>query len=409
MTEQGKSSVIGWIVGLVFAAILAGFLIEHLWTSWIARVNDEKTTARYEEFRKAVVIAGTPLVDSPPTQSVDYNAAASRLLALYNNRALTFDNPELSKDWAQIETATSTGMQILNRIGTIDQTKPSGYQILANAVQNDPQANQQASNEMVARLMSEFDKANLEQQYRQTGDGLDTSIGALGSAGDGLTHTDLANAVSVSYLPAWDGTYWGDVLEVANTSGNALQNAVVVATVRLTDGTVKSHVHYVDQWQAGAKLRAIYSYGSTDYANAQTGNHPENVDVALYVRGGEARSSYALTTPEWEKAVQSYSAGSSFTGHYLAGYSDSNGTYPAGFELQYQGGLPTLPVTSVEVRFSSDTDSATPDYVWTPSDRMVAGTVYPIRADALNGDTPGHIDLIVHFAETDYTEPTHIY
>jgi hypothetical protein len=402
-------SVLGLTLAFVAIAVVGGIVIEHVVAALMHDRAEQQITARWEEFHKAAVIAGTALVDSPPTQAMNYGTEASRLLAIYGDRTVTFQNPELAKAWTQIETDTGTGMQILHRIGFIDQTKPSGYEILANAMQNDRQANQEASNELVARLMNEFDKANLEQQFRQTADGLDTSIGALGQAGDGLTHEDLGSALSVGYLPSWDGTYWGDVLAVANTSGSALQNAVVVATVRMSDGSSKVHVHYVDQWQTGATLRALYPYGGTDYANTGTGNHPENVDVALYVRDGEARSSYALTAEEWGKRIQGYSAGASFSGHYLAGYSDGNGTYPGGFQLEYQGSLPTLPVTSVEVRFSTDGSSDAPDYVWTPGARLVAGTDYPIRADALNGDTPGHIDLTIHFAETDYAAQAHVY
>jgi hypothetical protein len=409
MASQGKSSALKWVLGLLLVVIVAGFAIEHLLSAWNERVNEQRITARWEEFRNAAVVSGTALVADPARQDTDYSAAASRLLALYNNRTLTFQNPELTKAWAQIETETGAGMQILNRIGAIDQTKPSGYQILANAVQNDPEANREAGNDFISRLASEFDKASLEQQFRQTADGLEASIGTLGQAGDGLTHGDMSNALAVQYLPSWDGTYWGDLLKITNTTGNALQNAVVVATVRQSDGSSRVHVHYVDQWQAGATLEALYPYGSTDYADAETGNRPENVDVALYVRNGEARSSYALTPQEWEKRVQGYSGGVSFTGHYLGSYSDTNGSYPPGFQLHYEGNLPTLPVTSVEVRFSYDTNSAIPDYVWTPSGPLASGTEYPIRNAALSGDNPGHIDLTVHFAETDYAAQTRIF
>lgn len=411
MADSGKTAF-AWLLGILLVLIAGVVFVRHVITVDLpelsARLDEQKTAARWEELRKAAIIAGTPLMENPQLQAMDYDAQSARLLELYKNRSLNFDDPELGKAWTSIETDSSAGLLILEEIGYIDRVKPSGYQILANAFQNDDQANRQAWNDFVQRGFSEGEKADLEQQLRGTEDRLDGSIGSLQTIAENLTRNEIPNAVSVQYLPSWDGTYQGDNLQITNTSGNALQGAIVVTTVRMNSGMARVHVHYADQWPAYSTLKAVYSYWGTEYQAPQTAGDPQNIDVAVYVPSGTAKANYVLTSETWEKIVQSYCSSLTYSGDYLAAYSDGSGNYDAGFKFQFHG-LPTLPVTSVEVQFTDDDGSALRDYTWTPNERLVSDRDYPMRGPALNGPTPGHIDFILRFSETDYAQRVHRY
>ena len=407
MSHRSNASFPGGL--FVFCAIAflvyLGFReIPKLTADWRSQMDAQ----RWAELRKAVVIAGTPLAEHPEDQATDYTAESARLLALYNNRALNFDNAELGKNWAQIETNSSAGLALLHEIGYIDRVKPSGYLILANALQNDDQGNQAAWDEIVQRGASEMEESDLQEQFREAARRLDDAIGGLQMIAEALSHTEIPSAVSVQYLPSWDGTYRGDLLELQNTSGDAFQNAIVATTVHMRSGSSKTHVHYVDQWPAGSTMKAIYTYLSADYATPQTAGDPQQVDVAVYLPSGTARSTYVLTPEVWEKAVASYTSSLTFNGNYLGPYADSDQSYHAGFKFQF-GGLPTLPVTGVDVRFTSDSDSTTREYMWSPDRKLQSETEYPIRSEALDGPTPDHIDLILSFSETDYTQRVHAY
>jgi hypothetical protein len=405
---NGKS-VLGWGLGLLVLAIVVLVVLLQGWRMLERSLNEQRTEARWQEFWKAAVIAGTRLVDHPQRQAMDYDAEASRLVAIYDSRAQTFENPELTTAWSAIETQSATGMEILNRIGVIDQTKPSGWVILAHELQQDQAANQQGANEIIQRISNEIDIASLEGDFRQNERNLDNSIAGLDAVGEGLSHDDLGSVLSVDYYPAWDGVYWGDALSVQNTSGNTVENAVLVAAVHMSDGTSRTHLHYVDQWPSGATLQALYPYQPTDYANSQTANHPDNVSVEMFVRNGIARSGFALDDDAWAQKVRGYCSGVNFgNSKYLGPYTDSSGSYDAGFQLQFQG-LSLLPLTSVEVKFDQGTATER-DAVWTPSFRLVSGqSDNSQRTSALDGATPGHIDLILHFAETSWTDQVHIY
>lgn len=365
--------------------------------------------ARWTELRKAVIIAGTPLVDHPQALSRGYDDEAARLVALHNSSKLDFENPELGKIWAQIETETGTGLLILQRIGNIDNTKPTGPEIVGKAFQNDDKASQEFWRELSDRVGKEVDKSALEEQFRHTEARLNSSIAGLQEIANGLSRKETPNALSLRYLPSWEGTYAGDEVEVQNTSGSTMQEAIVFVTVRMKDGGARVHAHYVDQWQNGSKLRAFYPYSATDYANAETGANPANVEAAVYLPSGTARARYVLTPEEWNRLAKSYCSDLTFGGNYLAAYQGADQRYPAGFQFQFQG-LPTLPVRSVELRFTSITGDVH-GAIWTyqPGTKLESGKAYPYRSELLDGETPSHIDYIVKFSDTDYEQDVHAY
>ncbi len=404
-----KSLVGGKIVGVLMLLVVAGVVIGLAVVAYQEKLKEQEIAAHWQEYWKVAVVTGTRLAADAPPHDMDYDAEASRLVAIYDSRAQTFQNPELTTSWAAIETQTAKGMTILNRIGLIDETKPSGWQILANEMQKDPAANQQGDADFLQRISSEIDKLSLEGDFRQTESNLNSAISSLVGIGEGLDHKDLGSAIGVNYYPSWDGAYWGDSLLVQNTSGGVLQNAIVATTVHMSDGTTRSHLHYVDQWPAGATLAAVYSYEGTSYSNPQTANHPTSADVDLFVLNGMAKGSYALSDDAWAQKIQGYCSKLTFNNsQYLGPYADSSGNYDAGFQLQFQG-LPELPITSVDLKFDKDTATER-DAVWTPSTPMVsASTDHAMRGPSLDGDTPTHIDLVLHFAETTWTDQVHIY
>ncbi len=134
--------------------------------------------------------------------------------------------------------------------------------------------------------------------------------------------------------------------------------------------------------------------------------------VLVALGTGTARAEYALTPDEWDKIVKSYCSGLDFSaGHYLASYveSESNERYPAGFQLQFRG-LPTLPVKSVEVRFTSDSGSVQAvTFTYKPGAQLTSGEQYPLRSADLDSETPVHIEYLVRFSETNYEEDVQAY
>ena len=397
---------IGWGVVRLFSA--GQDFVTRLEGQW----EDQKRAARWEELRKTVVLAGTPLVEKPETSVRDFQAQEARLLALHNSGKLEADNPELVKAWARIETAADTGLLILERIREIDNHKPSGPEILGKIVADDEKTNREFWETLASRLNSEVDKSNLKSEFRKAEQDLNAAIGDLQRMADVLSGRELPNGISVQYWPSWEGTVWGDTFEVQNASDSALQNAVVFTTVHMSDGSSRVHVHYVEQWQSGAWLKAVYPFEAGDYANAETGSHPDNVDVTLYLPSGRVKTSYALTAEEWDKKVGAYCGGLIFSGNYLGAFENSEGRHPPGFQFQFQG-LSTLPVASVEVRFTSGSGEIRSGVgYYEPGTKLASGEFHPVRSPQLDSETPdppSHIDYILRFAGVNYQREVHAY
>jgi len=385
---------------VVIAAIAGGIVAYNVFMP-----QKDPLAAQREQLDMAVRLAGTPLTDSPQALATDYNSAAARLAAIYEKRSQDFDNPELTKAWAQIESDVDGSLLILKQIAVIDQEKPSNVELVSNALQDDDKEKDQAFwSSIGVRLVSEAGKAQLEEKFRQAGSRLDRSIAGLQSVASGLAGPEIQNAVSVRYLPSWQGRLWGDEVQVQNTSGNALTDAAIVVTSHSRDGSSKVHLHYVDQWPSGTALSALYGYQPTDYSSSQAVEDPASVDVAVYLPTATARASYALTQDEWDNIVKSYSSRLSFTGTDLGAYVEdqTNNLYPPGYQFQFQG-LPTLPVKSLELRFASDTgDVKTADFTF-PGNEIDAGVTYPLRSAALaDAAADHHVEYTLTFFGTNY-------
>lgn len=414
MANEGRSLLIGRV--LTFLAVCAvvvwaGAYLFHAGQELLDRREAREAAAKWDELKSATVIAGTPLMEQPQLVAHDYNYEVARLLALHNSRNLTFTNAALIKAWAQIESDTSRGILLLERIGTIDDNKPSILGILAKATQDDDNAGQKALAASVRRIIMRLDESDLEKQFRDTEASLNTSIGGLQAVADGLSHKEKPGIVSVKYFPSWDGIFSSDTVQLQNMSSDTLENATVIVTVKMKDGSSRVHLHYVDKWQTGSKLKAFYPYQATAYANAQAGANPGSIDAAIYMLSGTTRSTYALTPEEWDNTVKHYCSGLTFNGSYLGPYSDSEGLHPSGFQFQFHG-LPELPIKSVEVRFTSSTggDPRSEVFTYQEAGRRLAGEeIYKLRSKQLDGDTPGHIDYILRFSGTNYEHAIHFY
>jgi hypothetical protein len=425
MAKQGSSRIIGLaVVCIVLAAgigwvVVAGFHAgKRLVTEWAAEWQEHKTAAQWEELRKAVVVAGTSLVENPQMQPRDYEDEAARFVSLHNSAKLEIQNPELIKVWGQIQVDTSRGLLILEKIAEIDNNKPSGYEILAKGLKDAATDAAQDNNRAVRdfwtttleRIRMEAEKSDREKIFRETEASLNDSVGGLQRVAAGLSGKELPNTVSVQYFPSWEGRLWGDAVEVENTSDGALDNAIVVVAVRMTDGSSKTHVHYVDHWQSGARLKAWYPYKPTDYASAQTGDNPGNVDVAVYQPGGTAKATYTLTQEKWDEIVKGYCSRLTFSGNYLQPFpGDEEIDHHSGFQFMFEG-LPTLPVESVEVRFTSSTrDVRSVTVHYAPGTELRAGRFSALRSADLDGPDPSHIDYILRFSGTKYQHEVHHY
>jgi len=411
--STNNSSLLGYIllsvvgVGIVIGAGSYGYsLVERL----LQHQEEQRKAEQWQELRRAVLLAGTPLAEDPPSNVRDYKDQVSRFMAIHNAGNLDVKNPELIKVWAHIEASAETGLMILQRIGEIERDKPSGYELFAKYVTSDENSSHEFWPALADRLRREADKSRLEAQFRETELNLNSAAGELQAVANGLSHKDRTGGISVEYTPSWQGIFLGDTVEVRNTSDQVLEPALLFVTVRMKGGASNVHIHYTNQWQSGTTLKALYRYLPTDYANSQTGSDPENVEAAIYLPNGTAVASHLISSEEWDKKVRGYCSGLRFGGNYLAAYADDSGQrFNAGFQFQFQG-LPMLPVKSLEVRFTSPTgeiQSATGNY--DPGSRLKSGEPYPLRSPQLDGVQPSHIDYVLSFWGTNYQHQLHLY
>jgi hypothetical protein len=408
-----SNSITGRLVVFLLCAGIAIGAISYAYSlaeRVMQQLEEKKKAEQWQELRRAVVLAGTPLVGSPQTDARDYNEQASRLTAIRDGGNLELKNPELIKAWGQIEAAAEHGLLILRRIGEIDSNKPSGYEIVAKYATSDENSSGDFWKALGERLSREADKSQLEEEFRQTELNLNSAAEQLREIANGLSRKDLPGRISVEYTPSWQGTFWGDTVEIRNTSDETLEQAILFVTVHMKSGASKVHVHYANEWPSGGTLKALYPYTSTDYANAQTGDDPESVEAVLYLPSGRATTSYFISPEKWDDKVRAYCSSLGFSGNYLASYVDDSGQrFPAGFQFQFQG-VPTLPVKSVEVRFTSATgtiQSAVGTY--DQSTRLKSDLMSSFRSPQLDGDQPSHIDFVLSFRGTNYQHQLHVY
>ncbi|HVZ85133.1 MAG TPA: hypothetical protein VG893_15770 [Terracidiphilus sp.] len=375
-----------------------------------ARAEAARIAAQhFAELRLAAVTAGFHLDSAAHSQDPDYNAESGRLLAINAKSSQQFTNPELSKAWAQIVADSGAGMVILERIGRIDAEKPSGYEILSKALQDDsPEQEREVERAASARIADEMDKAALQQDYRETESQLDNAIGALAQIAEGLGEPASNAALGVQFYPSWDGTYWGDEVVVQNNSAASLDNAVEVVTVNYANGS-RTHVHYSDAWPAGASLKAMYPYRDSDYVAGQAtpaGLRPQSVDVAVYTAGGVAHGDLPVTDASWDDTIRSYCAKLTFSAQYLGAYTDDDGQqFAPGFKFAFQG-LNGLPIRAVTAQIT-DAAGASHSVRWSydAGAHLNPGDEQALRSDLVDASPPAHLAFTLSLADSGY-EPT---
>lgn len=394
------------VVGLGWAAVAA-------WNYLVASVREHEAEVRWEEFSKVVTVVGTPLVENAQSASEDLDSQATRLLAIHNSN-LTVGRPELGRAWAQIQNDADRGLFILNAIREIDNVKPSNADLLRAFIgalaQDDEESSRRLVRKGVDRGLSEMSKSDRQTAFREAEASLNSSIGHLRELAQDLSNDERSGDLSIRYRPAWQGVFDSDAVDLQNNTGQTLEKAAVFVTVHMSDGSTKTHVHYANEWLSGTELEALYRYYSSDYSSSQTGAHPDNVEAVIYTRTGTLRSSYALTSDEWDKLTQSYCSRLSFSGNYLGAYEDSDGHKAAGYQFQFQG-LRMLPLQSVEVDFTSQA-GGTQSHKWSYNNgsTLEAGKTWWFRSPDLDSSNPpDHIDYILEFAGTNYVQRVHAY
>jgi hypothetical protein len=421
MAAQRNFLKYGCMMVVILIVIVVGGIVAY---SYLEKL---RVAARFAALRKAIVIAVTPLTENPQIVSSDYSHQKAGLLEIYNNRELEFDNIEVTKAWTQITTDATMGLLALQRIGKIDNDDLSFPDFLSKgvqALQGDDQASRNAAATLTDMGAKVIDRESLKERFRRTEASLNNSMDGLIESATSLSHKEIPGALSVQYFPSWQGRFLADSLRIQNTSGSTLRDGAVFVKVHMKDGTSKVHVHYVNSWQNGSTLGALYPYSATDYASAQTGEEPTSVEVLVYLPSGTSRATYVLTPDEWDKIVASYCSRLTFNGKWLSPYIEAvtGKPYDSGFEFDFEG-LQTLPVKSVEVRFTSPISGTVyGDMIFTFSPPYNVASGQPLRNAGLNsppeeqdkgpGDgppPPGHVEYIVNFSDANYQHVVHVY
>jgi hypothetical protein len=363
------------------------------------------------ELEEAIVAAGTPLSQSSEPQTMDFDAEKGRFWALYKQRKLEFKNIELTKAWAHIQSDVDSGIATLQKIAELD-----GKHVFAEAAEA---ANHDESLKSALLLAAHFtEESQAIKSLFNTERDLDASIASLQEVVNDLTRNTLSPQVSVKYLPSWEGTYSHDMLIIKNTSGAEIERASIIVSVKMNDATF-THVHYVNHWAKDSTVHTYYPYSATDYAQAQTGEHPEHVEVTVFQETGTSHTSYELTPDEWDHIVQSYcrdlniNIKGEFLGHYpLYG---TNNFAPLGYKWTWTG-TGRLPIEAVDIKFTwADGHASAFSHTLLPEERYPTREL-PIRDPQLNEDPtaaipsqenqqhlPSKIDVVLHLSGTRYT------
>jgi hypothetical protein len=378
----------------------------------VTPLPDESSEQR-EQLKNAIVIAGTPLEEGPEPRTMDFNYQKGRFLALYEQRKLETKNPYLSKSWINIQSNTDTGIAILQRISELENV--NAFSEAANLAAHD-----QTLNGAVLLAGHYTDVAQARAKFLETEADLNIAIASLKEAVNALSQNQLSKMVDVKYLPSWEGAYPGDMLLVKNSSRTPIEHASVIVSVKMSDGPTQTHVHYVDHWLPGANLGAIYPYRDTDYANSETSDHPEGVDVTIFLPSGTSHTSIPLGPEEWDRITRSYCKDVHIQGEFLGPYTEdvSNKIGHSGYKLTLTG--LSLPLDSVDIKFTWSRDNIqTFHYSAKQGEKLEIGPRgNPYRNASLDEDranpipsaerrqrSPSAIDIIVHLSGTSYTPP----
>jgi hypothetical protein len=422
MPEQHNSMTFGRILTLFLVAVLiCGFIAfkacrtpqgGHKYPAKIAAAQPDPHMEEREQLKTAIVIAGTPLEDGPEPKTMDFNYQKGRFLALYEQRKLTTSNPYLSKSWVNIQSNTDTGIATLQRISELENV--NAFSEAANLAAHD-----EALNGAVLLAGHYTDIAQAKARFLETEGHLNDAIASLKEAVNALSQNQLPKMVEVKYFPSWEGVYPGDMLLVKNTSGAPIEHASIIVSVRMSDSPTQTHVHYVDHWAVGAKLGTIYPYLNSEYANSQTGDHPESVDVTVFLPTGTSNTTIPLGPAEWEQITRNYCTDTHIEGEFLGPYTEdsTNRIVHSGYKLTLTGPN-SLPLDSVDIKFTwAGQGVRTYHYSAQQWEKMKLGD-NPYRDPSLDEDqtnpvpslesrqhVPSNIDIVVHLSGTSYTPP----
>lgn len=374
-----------------------------------------------QQLLKAAALVGTPLSVHPRDADDDFNLQWNRLFAIYQLRGASISDPSLDQAWLDIQNKTWGCLQILYRIAKIDNAKPSGLGVVAEAITSDDsqQSKDQVNSDVLNWAVSTAAEAVLRSQFRDAEASLEGAIGELSSVAESLSPSPLSGGLSIRYMPAWRGVFDGDYFEVENNSGAIIESAAIFVTVRDARGSSRVHVHSVDHWENGGKLSASYPYFAGSYLPYGAVGTPSSVTVTVVTPSQSVSSTYTLSQDEWDAIIRSYCSQLKVSGHFLARYVEdqTNQVYYPGLEFSFEG-LRKLPVKSVAVYFW--TGAADPIHAtWTPDSDHVyeGGQNYDLRSaifeQGANGLAPGsspqHIAVVFELLDSNYQHVVRIY
>lgn len=366
-----------------------------------------------DQLARAASIVGAPLLrESTAPREMDFDGEWARMWRIYQSRDWSIENPALANVWLDIQEQARQCLLVLTAIAKIDANKPSGVDIFLKILRNNDTQDQRDDRDLtiLERMMQEYNKSQLIDKFNGAEARLYRSIGALSDVGSNLSRRNFGNAITVAYLPSWQGVFSSDMLVVRNVSGATFENAAMAVTVHERNGNSTVHVHYIDRWQNGSELNAYYAYESGEYAGPKAAGSASSVDVAVFTRYGTATATYALTPQEWDRIVGSYCSQLKFKGHFLGEYveSETNMRYAPGFQFSFAG-LRKLPVKTVVVHFWSD-DAGSQSVQWDVNGRLEPNEIYDYRSELFQGDRvafgnaspPKHVAITLQLFGTNY-------
>jgi len=392
-----------------------------LCTSRAAGQTGDNLSGPRQQLLDAVRLAGAPLFVHPRDPDDDFNDQWNRLFAIYQLRSASISDPQLDQAWSDIESQTKQCLLVLYRIAQIDNAKPSGLEIFAEAITSDnsQQAKDQTNKDAVNWLLSEAAMGMLRSQFRSAELNLENSIGELASVAGNLSPSQDSAAIGIQFGPSWDGTWDADSLQLTNFSGAAMDDAAIFVTVREASGSSRVHVYSVSHWDNGGTLAVNYPVSSGSYIPGEAAGTPASVTVTAMTANGSISSTFNLTQQVWDSMARAYCDPLKVSGHFLGGYTEdqTNQVYSPGVEFTLAG-VSKLPIKSVTVYFW--TGGAEPlGVTWNMgSDEMhQSGQIYDLRSplfeqgdNALSaGSAPQHIALVFNLPDTSYQQVVRIY
>jgi hypothetical protein len=326
-------------------------------------------------------------------ETIGFNEQKQRLIAICSAPTSDIHNSHLLSIWSDIRRHAERGLLVLYRIDILDQSKPAGWDIIASFPKD------KNRDTFWHGLTEQIDKTELQKQFRDNEAIMNRSIGDLAQTVSDLPLPDAGQTLKITYLPSWRGVFAAEMMQVKNTSAVDLQHTIVFVTITSKTGTTLVHLHYVDNWLAGAALAAQYLHDPSDYVNTQTVDQPETVEVLAVSPSGLNRGTYQLNQQEWDTRVKDYLGKVAFQGDYLPpSVEEATGQHLGpGFQFSFTG-LRMLPVRAARVRFIKAGQSE--DITWNLT-AIEPGKPYIVHSTSTA--EPDTAELTLWFEDTNMT------